>query len=197
MMVHTRNEFETYYVRTHRNDNKEVYLRISDQDEQLVGELEAVYTIRQSYKLWKRSPFPLRVLFFFLSFFTGGDLALSPQKKAIRQWILKDAEGNDILSYRKRLRGVSMYQQHKKVGTMVFKRPAFIAKYQTTYQGKSLGKVIPKSIWHQSFVLINEGQLLLKADKRFRNSNKKDMILQVHPSVIMEDLPALLAVFLL
>ena len=64
-------------------------------------------------------------------------------------------------------------------------------------QFKLLFQPKERSIWHQNFEIRKEDTVLLKARKKSRNNHTKDMTLNVNSSVAKDELPAMLAIFLL
>jgi hypothetical protein len=188
----------TYHIRTHERSAPNRCLWVVDEAGEKHWEIAGVYEESQSHKIWKRTPCLLRLFLIIPGLFLSGELPLfGPDKHVLKHWVLRNENGEDVLIYRKKWRGVKIYQQKKKVGTMVFNRPTYVVKYNIKYEGKYLGRVYPDSIWHQRFEVKKEDTVLLKAKKHSRNNNKKDMTLEVHPSVDREDLPGMLGIFLL
>jgi len=162
-------------------------------------EIAGVYREPQRHNIWKRTPCLIRLLLIVPALLLGGEIGLGggSSKYVLKHWVLRNKKGEDLLVYRKKWRGVKMYRQKKKVGTMVFNRPTYVVKYNINYEGRYLGRVYPDSIWHQRFEIRKDDTVLLTAQKYFRNNFKKDMTLEVHSSIDREDLPGMLGIFLL
>ncbi len=188
----------TYHIRTHEAKAPNLRLWVVDESGEKRWEIAGVHEESQSHKIWKRTPCLLRLFLIIPGLFLSGELPLfGPDKHILKHWVLRNEKGEDLLIYRKKLRGVKMYRQKKKVGTMFFNRPTYVVKYNIKYEGKYLGRVYPSSIWHQKFEIRKDDTVLLTAQKYSRSSKKKDMTLSVHPSVGQDELPGMLGIFLL
>lgn len=102
---------------------------------------------------------------------------VDPEDSRPASLTLYDKKQMPILQYkRKRVRkGVELYQESKKVGSMKFEKRTLITKQEIYLHGNHIGKVIPKSIWHNELD-IKKGEKLMA---RFTKSKKRNIICEL------------------